>query len=70
MLKFMSEQITVLFYFGNIMTGINKLLAVIDRSHICMCEHAYPSVRPVINYIYNMFLIIDYDTGVVSRQRK
>ena len=43
MLKLMSEQITVLFYFRNIMTGINKLLAVLVRCHICMCEHAYPS---------------------------
>ena len=43
MLKRTSEQITVLFYFGNIMTGINKLLAVIVRCHKCMCEHAYPS---------------------------
>ena len=39
MLKRMSEQITVLFYFGNIMTGIDKLLAVIVQ---CTCEHVYP----------------------------
>ena len=43
MLKRMSEQITVLFYFGNIMTGIDKLLAVIVRCHKCTCEHEYQS---------------------------
>ena len=37
------NRLLFFFYFGNIMTGINKLLAVLVRCHICMCEHAYPS---------------------------